>query len=572
MTNPNQPPQLPERNATSRQRFLAAVDQLATQLSQRTQRFPAPVHRFGLRQPKPALVLLAVVTALLVIWMGGQFLSGFFSGLLLLAIFAVYIGSWVLLLKLRMEQGIKVAKAIVLSAIAFLIVGFIPFLPHLVLLLVENGNTVRRGTKLVRDVDLQRILTQRQSEVPASMARYPLLDIAGIRLPTYLENLGFLFVGSPGSGKTQTIKRLLAILKQRPDFRVMVLDRNGELLEAFYQEGLDLLFNPRDARSLTWNHVSEAMEPETIAAALVPDDPKDRFFSEAAKSLLADLYERCRSNTEVWEVISTFSLKDLQDFLTGGVSARYFGGETTGGSVLSTLVNQMRFYRKLFDDEGFSFSKWGRSDDPRWVFCSIFEDDAELFKPLYSMAFELMLKGLLSHPDPEARQMKTAIVIDELGALHPLRSLSRLLSEARKFLGTAIIGTQTEAQIDRNYGELDRRTILQGTATKLILNCRDGQTAEMMANLIGKQERIDITYGRFRQGLSTTYAHHEQIRETHAVMPSQLQALPPLEGYLTISDGTPPARVKLTAQGYPKQAVRFLPAATPNYAPPLPPV
>lgn len=571
MTNPNQPPQLREWYAAYRQRFLASVDQLANQLPQRTQRFPAPVHWFVSRQPKLTLILLAVVTALLVIWMGGRFLSGVFSGLLLLAIFAIYIGSWAWLLKLRMEQGIKVGKAIVFSAIAFFIGGFIPFLPHIILLLVENGDSVRRGTKLVRDVDLQRILIKRQSEMPASVARYPLLDIAGIELPTYLENLGFFFVGSPGSGKTQAIKRLLAILKQRPDFRVMVLDRNGELLETFYQEGFDLLFNPRDTRSLTWNHVSEGMEPETIAAALVPDDPKDRFFSEAAKSLLADLYERCRSNAEVWEVISTFSMKDLQDFLTGGVSARYFGGENTGASVLSTLVNEMRFYRKLFDDEGFSFSKWGRSDDPRWVFCSIFEDDAELFKSLYSMAFELMLKGLLSHPDPEARQMKTAIVIDELGALNQLRSLSRLLAEARKFGGTAILGTQTEAQIDRNYGELDRRTILQGTATKLILNCRDGQTAEMMANLIGKQERIDTTYGRSSQGLRTSYSQNEQIRETHAVMPSQLQALPQLEGYLTISDGTPPAQVKLVAQSYPKQAVRFIPCTIPNYSPTLPP-
>jgi type IV secretory pathway TraG/TraD family ATPase VirD4 len=160
------------------------------------------------------------------------------------------------------------------------------------------------------------------------------------------------------------------------------------------------------------------MEPETIAAALVPDDSKERFFSEAAKSLLADLYERCRSNQEVWEVISTFSMKEIEDFLSGSVSARYFGGENTGSSVLSTLVNEMRFYRRLVDDDGFSFSRWGREDDPRWLFCTVFEDDAELFKPLYSMAFELMLKGLLSHPDPEGRRMKTAIVVDELGALN----------------------------------------------------------------------------------------------------------------------------------------------------------
>jgi Arc/MetJ-type ribon-helix-helix transcriptional regulator len=149
-------------------------------------------------------------------------------------------------------------------------------------------------------------------------------------------------------------------------------------------------------------------------------------------------------------------------------------------------------------------------------------------------------------------------VVDELGALNQLRSLSRLLSEARKFGGTAILGTQTEAQIDRNYGELDRRVILQGTCTKLILNCRDGKTAEVMADLIGKQARIDITKGKSRQGLAMSHSQNEQIREVHTVMPGELQSLPPLEGYLTISDGTPAARVKIEAQGYGKGVQRFV--------------
>lgn len=50
----------------------------------------------------------------------------------------------------------------------------------------------------------------------------------------------------------------------------------------------------------------------------------------------------------------------------------------------------------------------------------------------------------------------------------------------------------------------------------------------------------------------------EQIREVHTVMPGELQSLPPLEGYLTISDGTPAARVTIVAQGYGKKVQRFV--------------
>jgi hypothetical protein len=139
----------------------------------------------------------------------------------------------------------------------------------------------RRGTELIKAAELRELLLERQAAL-TFVPKLPLLEIAGIEIPSDLENLGFFFVGSPGSGKTQAIKRLLAILRERSDFRVMVLDRNGELLESFYQEGGDLLFNPKDARSMNWNHCDEGMEPETIAAALVPDDSKEKFFRGAS--------------------------------------------------------------------------------------------------------------------------------------------------------------------------------------------------------------------------------------------------------------------------------------------------
>jgi type IV secretory pathway TraG/TraD family ATPase VirD4 len=77
----------------------------------------------------------------------------------------------------------------------------------------------------------------------------------------------------------------------------------------------------------------------------------------------------------------------------------------------------------------------------------------------------------------------------------------------------------------------------------------------MFANLIGKQERIDVTHGSSGGKSSSS----EQIREVHVVMPTELQSLPKLEDYLTIADGTPPARVKIQAQSYPKNADRFIP-------------
>ena len=404
---------------------------------------------------------------------------------------------------------------------------------------------------------MQMVLDRRQAK--AETKEVPQLEIGGVTLPNDLENLGFFMVGSPGSGKTQAIKKLLSALRDRPDFRVMVLDRSGELLESFYDEATDRLFNPRDARSVNWSHLSENQQPETMAAALVPLPEKDdkAFFAQAARSLLSDLYERCESNAQIWEVISGYSHDELKAFVKGGLSTRVFDGERMTASVLATMVNYLRFYRDLEPNGSFSFSQWAKNDSPEWLFLPIFEEDAEKYKPIHSAAFELALRGLLSN---ENRWMKTAIVIDELGALNKLGSLNRLTAESRKYGGTLILGTQTDAQIDKVYGQYDTRIILQGTATKLILNCRDEQTAERFAKTIGRHERIDWRRGTSTSGLfGFGTSRQQELRDTHLVLPSELQALPKLEGYLTIADGTSPARVKVEPKGYVKQAERFVP-------------
>lgn len=378
------------------------------------------------------------------------------------------------------------------------------------------------------------------------------LNIGGLRLPHYLENLGIFAVGSPGSGKSQAIASLIESIRQRPDFRIVCFDRNGEFTEKFFDSEKDLLFNPSDTRSVCWNHSLEEARPETIAAGIIPlQDHKELFWPHAARSLLSDLFERCRNNAEIWASLSMLDMEQLQEVVKGLMSYKYFGADKTISSIFSTLSIYTRFYRDLRDTgEPFSFTGWAKSDCERSLFLPLFEDDTEIYKPLYSMAFDLILKGLLTNTN---RHIKTAVIIDELGALQELSSLSRLLSESRKFNVCPILATQTEAQIRKIYGDNDVRILLQGTATKLILNCRDAETAQIMADSIGKQERLEEIFDpNERRKMSV-------VRETYAVLPSQIQSLPPLEGYLSIADGTPCAKVQLTYKSYQNHSARFIP-------------
>jgi hypothetical protein len=431
----------------------------------------------------------------------------------------------------------------------------------LLLLIYSNGhknNNVLRGAQVIPARRLKALLKKQPR-----YKNQPQLTIAGMPIPAEYETLGFFMIGSPGSGKTQAISQMVGVLKQRTDFRGIVFDRNGEMLEKFYDPQRDLIFNPFDARSVHWSHVHERARPETMAAGLIPQESvKEPFFSNAGRAVMAELFRQTKSNQELWELLKSDN-QTLSSFISGALAARYLAEERTATSVLSTASNYCQFYTCLTQpqNQALSFYDWAASSSPRWVFITLRENDSELLKPLHSLIFELMLKGLLSN---EVRSIKTAIVIDELGALNQLPSLHRLLSESRKYGGCPILGTQTEAQITKIYGHEDTRIILQGTKTKLILNCADPQTAETMSRIIGRQELLETTENQSRShhsgrnGSGRTLSFNQQFREVSAVMPSQLQDLPKLKGYLKMAS-LPTALVKLKVNQFATRARKFVP-------------
>ena len=413
---------------------------------------------------------------------------------------------------------------------------------------------------------------------PKLESNRPQLSLAGFRLPSYLEDLGIFCVGSPGSGKSQAIAKLIQELQQRDDYRIVCLDRtldspkgyrsayrfnagnprnalsrNGEFTASFYREGKDLLFNPVDERSVGWCHSSESASVETIASGIIPlDTLSDPFWPVSARNFLSEIYQRAETNAHVWEAVSLLSIEELKSLLQDSMFNKYFDSEKTLASIVASATSDARFYGQLPDkEEKIDLWHWAESGNRRSLFLPLFEKDAQLFKPLYSMVLELIILGLLSNVE---REVKTAIIIDELGALQPISSLSRLLAEGRKSKATPILATQTVAQIDKLYDRNERQILLQGTATKLILNCRDPDSAVTMAQIIGTQEVLEEY--RHSQGIMAT------VRDRYAVMPSEIQNLPPLSGYLMFGSDVPVVRGEITPVDYPVIAPRLVPSSS----------
>jgi hypothetical protein len=370
------------------------------------------------------------------------------------------------------------------------------------------------------------------------------LKIAEIPLPKIIENRGFFFFGDPGTGKSQSIQQVLNILKQRRDFRGIIFDRNGEMLKQFYNPDKDIIYNPFDKRSVDWCHTYEKpVRPETMAEALIPPplaSAPNPFFQTAAGVVVGEIFRKARTNQQVYSML-TKPDDEVKSDLEGTIASRYLAEIKLASSVVSTANNYCKFYRYITEPKKakISFYNWAFNDDPRWIFVTLKENDAAVLKPLHSMLFELMLRGLLSN---QKRQLKTAIIIDELGALNRLDSLSRLLSESRKFLGCPFLGTQTQAQITKIYGREDTSILLQGTLTKLMLRCSDPETADTMAKLIGKHEivryktNLSKTAANFKSPASKTKTTVQDYNESFAVLPSEIQNQKDLYGYLKVGE------------------------------------
>ena len=111
------------------------------------------------------------------------------------------------------------------------------------------------------------------------------------------------------------------------------------------------------------------------------------------------------------------------------------------------------------------------------------------------------------------------------------------------------------AQVSATYGMSDAQTIVENCGNTLVLRCsgsEHGGTARFASSLIGEREirHRQVSRGRDsdgifpRQSRRSTNISEQRLLET-AVMPSELEQLPDLQGYLKLASSPEWRRVAL---------------------------
>ena len=146
-------------------------------------------------------------------------------------------------------------------------------------------------------------------------------------------------------------------------------------------------------------------------------------------------------------------------------------------------------------------------------------------------------------------------VVDELDALGAIDGLKDALARLRKFGGRCVLGFQSIAQVSGTYGDAEAQTIVENCGNTLILRCsasEDGGTARFASRLIGERQvlRTQISMSRrggFLSEPSRTRSWSEQRSTEAAILPSEVEQLPDLTGYLKLASRAEWHRVRLRA-------------------------
>ena len=379
------------------------------------------------------------------------------------------------------------------------------------------------------------------------------LTLAGRPVAPIDETKHFKIMGTTGTGKSTAIRELLAGALARGD-RAVIADPDGSYARHFYDPARgDVILNPFDPRAARWDLFAEIIEPhdaDQLARSLIPDhDGQDRNWRGYARTFLTAVLRQLHrlgqhKLSTLYAVLVTPTEEDLRELLEGTPAAPFVGKD--GGkflhSVRSITTEHLKVVEHLMrqtDGESFSVRKWVR-EGRGVLFLPYRGKEIASLQTVISTWMRLAIFETMSLEEGDHRLW---FVVDELDALGPIDGLKDALARLRKFGGRCVLGFQSIAQVRGTYGDSAAQTIVENCGNTVILRCsasERGGTAEFASRLIGQREttRQQFSHSHPRKlfgFLHQTRTVTDQVTTESAVLPSEIEQLPDLSGFLKMA-------------------------------------
>ncbi len=483
----------------------------------------------------------------------------------------------------------QVCKPFVLSMLGFVFV----FLGGMYIAFLKKTASKKheRGSRLLKVKELSKAMMKDGKKVhrrllgKGSPSR---INMSGLHIPRLLLSQHMELFGDTGTGKTTVIKWMLRNAQFHNE-SCIVYDIEGELTQEFYDEERgDIILDVEDPNCPYWSPWSEIEtehDKETFLLSVMPDDPKDPFWTETGRVILSAIMEKLDRGDEdvpknrikrpsehaylfhkpdkegkkktskqtkdfhdVWDLLN-LSTKELYEFLqdtdANNIMSPALSGQDQGQ--ITHLKKDIRFLKFLPHDDGrrhFSCKEWVKNPKG-WIFLRRSERSRAVMSRLISIWVDCLSMHLLSREGDNLKPIH--FVVDELHSLKRLNSFVELLIRVRKRGVSILFGTQNVGQLREIYGREIAQTMLSMPVFKMIFRTSEPESAKYCSSMIGDREinqvheNLSAGVKDFKDGLS----YNTQTRKEELVLPSDIQALQDLEGYFIYGKaGT--SKVKIT--------------------------
>ncbi|GHG07149.1 type IV secretion system DNA-binding domain-containing protein [Thalassotalea marina] len=442
-------------------------------------------------------------------------------------------------------------------------VFFVIFVVGLVRFFVGKGkstieNELIRGGQLFEAKDMKAHLKKLSKRKEYKNDFKPgLVDIGGILIPKPFETHGFAIFGSPGSGKTQLYMKFCDAARKLGE-RAIVNDRSGTIVEKFYKEG-DIILNPLDTRCAPWSLFNECHHKhdyDRVANILFPEQNGDPFWYEAPRLIFVSLAmkeskKKTPSVHRLAEFILTCTVDELVALCSNTLAQSLMDKDVIKqtNSLRSVIVTKLQAFL-LFEDhkvQGFSIRDWVMCEEQKgWIFITSNKDQEASLKLLITSWLEIASSSILSLKPDHMRRIW--LWFDELHTLNKVESLSSTLAELRKYGGCGVIGFQGAKQAVSIYGLEGLDALIDSCATHVFFRQNNEGSAKYASQQLGKADMYESTsnlsYGASDIRDGAQHGNQRHVREL--VLPSEIQSLPDLNGFIRFGKGLPVSRFKLT--------------------------
>lgn len=428
-----------------------------------------------------------------------------------------------------------------------------------------SKKTHLRGAKLVTPEQLVALIDKRKQRTEFSMGKVP--------IPKSIVERHMYLSGDTGNGKTQALMQLLDVIRGLEE-KLIILDKNGEILAKYYDEERDYILSPFDDRAMNWTTYSEGIREidlEQLARSFIPRPPEGRetHWAESSVNVFSVLLDRLSKKDNFQNAVNDMltmmieSKKVVERNLLGKaeiVTKRSIfeivkrtmaslsldpDSPEHASSVLSSLIPNVRaltYMRGLENRATFSIKDWVKNpDDKGWVFIRVSEEHFELVEPLVRTWLDTAIKAVLSLKKPN--DYRTWFVVDELQSMGKINSLKKGLHEGRGHGLRCVLGFTSINELYETYGENTATGMLSQCNTKVVFAVSEPKAANWNADLLGSEEVIreneSVNFGdRDNHGLS------DHQHESRVVLPSQIQGLPPFTAFLKFSGDWPVTKIQ----------------------------